>query len=92
MTENGADDAAGIEVWPVLTWKAHGEEGGLLGVYATREAAFRAVKAEPNMTAYVDDRGDVRGRPVKERTGGELLRGPWIPEYWAHGYPVKLQS
>jgi hypothetical protein len=61
----------------------------LLGVYGSREAAFEAIKAEPNMTAYVDDKEHVRGRPVKER---EPLRGPWFPTRWAHGWPEQVKS
>ena len=80
------------EVWPVLIHDGHGEGTDLLGVYATREDAFRAIKAQPNMTAYVDDKGEVHGRPVRERTGGELLSGrSWFPVRWAHGSAEKVQ-
>ena len=80
------------EVWPVLTWNAHGEGTMLLGVYDSREAAFEALKAEPNMTAYVDAEGALRGRPKHEPSFGELLARPYIPVKWALGRPFKVQS
>ena len=76
-------------VWPVLIWNAHGESTMLLGVYDSRESAFEAVRTEPNMTAYVDDKGHVRGRPKKER---QPLRDPWLPVRWAHGWPERVNS
>ena len=77
--------AAGLEAWPVLIHSGHGENTTLLGVYADREAAFRALKAEPNMTAYVDERGHLRGRPARETP--RLGFGKW-----AHGWPVKVEG
>lgn len=56
----------GSEVWVAETWEAHGEGHSILGVYATREAAFTAFKALENMTVYVDVDGDVRARPRNE--------------------------
>jgi len=83
---------AGSEVWPVLIWNAHGEETDLLGVYATREDAFRAIKAQLNMTAYVDDMGYVRGRPKRERRPEEFFNGRiYLPERWACGSAEKVQ-
>ena len=74
--------AAGLEVWPVLTWQAHGDEMGLLGVYASREAAFRALKAAENMAVWVDDRGHLRGHPRRETAFAR----------WAHGWPAKVEG
>lgn len=84
MTSDLVPAATGLEVWPVLIHSGHGENTMLLGVYASREAAFRAVKAEPNMSAYVDDKGHLRGRPAHEAP--RLGSGRW-----AHGWPVKVQ-
>lgn len=71
-----------LVVWPVLTHHGHGEGTMLLGVYATREDAFRAIKAEPDMTAYVDDNGHVCGRPKREGARGR----------WAHGRAATVQA
>jgi hypothetical protein len=79
-------------VWPVLIWNAHGEGTMLLGVYDSREAAFEAVKAEPNMTAWVDGKGELHGRPRVEPKWLGLRRVPRVPERWAHGHPVPVQS
>jgi hypothetical protein len=88
----GVMNEAGSEVWPVLIWNAHGEETYLLGVYATREDAFRALKAQPNMTAYVDDKGYVRGRPKRERRPEEFFDGhTYLPERWACGSAEKVR-
>ena len=56
----------GTEVWVAETWNAYGEGQSVLGAYATREAAFRALKALENMTVYVDDSGNVAARPRDE--------------------------
>ena len=88
------------EVWPVLIWDAHGEGTMLLGVYDSREAAFERIKGEVNMTAWVDGRGEVHGRPARERSATERMLDftsgisppNYVPERWAHGYPVKLRS
>ena len=42
------------EVWVAMTWKAHGDEEYVHGVFGSREAAFESLKALPNMTVYVD--------------------------------------
>lgn len=69
------------EVWVVEVWKAHGYDHYVLGVYANREAAFEALKAEPNMTVWVDGDGGLRGRPAGK-----------APERWARGYPMRVQE
>jgi hypothetical protein len=82
------------EVWVALTWEAHGYGTRVFGAYGSREAAFEALKALPNMTVYVDAAGEVRGRPRKERSPGMSLRY-WMnqpPERWAHARPVKVES
>lgn len=81
------------EVWVALTWKAHGYEEDIHGVFDSREAAFESLKALPNMTVYVDEQGNVAGRPRKEQEPGALLRGgPYVPEYWASAAPYKVQG
>jgi len=80
------------EVWVATTWSAHGEDSGVHGVFDSREAAFESLKALPNMTAYTDSAGNVRGRPKKERDWSLGLRQGWIPEKWAIAEPVKVQG
>ena len=82
------------EVWVALTWKAHGYEEDIHGVFDSREAAFESLKALPNMTVYVDEHGHVAGRPAKRQEPGELLRrrGPYVPEYWASAAPYTVQG
>lgn len=71
--------AEGDEVWVAETWRAHGYGRGVLGVYSSREAAFEALKAQPGMTAWVDEHGNVHARPRDEdRFGAEWgLASPW---------------
>ena len=82
------------EVWVAMTWKAHGDEETVYGVFDSREAAFESLKALPNMTVYVDEHGQVAGRPRKEQEPGAFLRrrGPYVPEYWASAAPYKVQG
>lgn len=56
-----------MEVWVAETWHAHGEAQRVEGVYDSREAAFEGLKAVPDMTVYVDERGHLVGRPRHER-------------------------
>ena len=67
------------EVRVAETWRAHGYGRSVLGVYSSREAAFEALKAQPGMTAWVDEHGNVRGRPRNEdRFGAEWgWASPW---------------
>ena len=82
------------EVWVALTWKAHGYEEDIHGVFDSREAAFESLKALPNMTVYTDEHGNVAGRPVKQREPGEILRrrSPYVPERWASAEPYTVQG
>lgn len=82
------------EVWVAQTWKAHGDETDVHGVFESREAAFESLKALPNMTVYVDEHGNVAGRPVKQQEPGERRwgRGPYVPERWASAEPYKVQG
>ena len=69
------------EVWVALTWKAHGYEEDIHGVFDSREAAFESLKALPNMAVYVDEHGSVAGRPAKEAKPGDALRRrAYVPE------------
>ena len=52
-----------MEVWVAETWGAHGYGHDVLGLYDSREAAFEGLKAVPDMTVYVDERGHLAGRP-----------------------------
>lgn len=79
----------GDEVWVVETWEAHGEGAAVLGVYVSREAAFEAVNAQPNMTAYVDYDGVLLGRPRRMTRGWGMN---WEPVRWALGRPHKVQG
>lgn len=80
------------EVWVAEVWKAHGYSHGVHAVYGSREAAFEALRAMPNMTVYVDAAGEVRGRPRKERVpgAGAYLSAP--PEWWAHAHPMMIEG
>lgn len=82
------------EVWVAQTWKAHGYDMDIHGVFDSREAAFESLKALPNMTVYVNEHGNVAGRPSKRQEPGEVLRrrGPYVPEYWASAEPFKVQG
>lgn len=57
----------GDSVWVAQTWKAHGYDTLIQGVYDSREAAFEGLKAEPNMTVFVDPFGGIKGRPRDEK-------------------------
>ena len=60
----------GDEVWVATTWKAHGYDTDVQGVYDSREAAFEGLKAEPGMTVYADPDGCLKGRPRDENQFG----------------------
>lgn len=79
------------EVWVAETWNAHGYDHTVLGVYAGREAAFRALKELPNMAVYVDEHGHVRGRPKREPSFNEQVIMP-IPVQWGRAWPAKVQG
>jgi hypothetical protein len=84
------------EVWVAETWEAHGYGHCVHGVYGSREAAFEALKALPNMTVYVDAAGNVQGRPRKERDLGRIIgEGRWgsmPPERWATAQAFKVEG
>lgn len=75
--------AASREVWVAETWRAHGYGHGIHGVYESREAAFEALKSEPGMTVWVDERGIVRGRPRDDERFGAT---------WAMAASQKVQA
>lgn len=88
--ERGGD--VPVTVWVAETWSAHGEATTVLGVYATREGAFRALKALENMTVYVDDHGDVQARPKREPAWQWPPRRPYVPVKWGHAFPREVQE
>jgi hypothetical protein len=82
----------GEEVWVAETWKAHGYDHDVLGVYGSREAAFEALKAEPNMTVWVDEAGAVHGRPIREPAFSWPPRHAFMPVKWAQAMPMRVQD
>jgi hypothetical protein len=85
------DQVEGREVWVAETWKAHGCDHDVQGVYDSREAAFEGLKAAPGMTVYVADDGNVRGRPRNE----EWRPRDWLdadPRLWAVARPFKVRG
>lgn len=90
-----------MEVWVAETWHAHGEGCCVHGVYASREAAFEDLKKLPNMTVYVNEHGNVVGRPKREwdwsQRWSELFPGDGtirLPpaEKWAMARPMQVQA
>jgi hypothetical protein len=86
------------EIWVAETWKAHGYDRTVYGLYDSREGAFEALKALPNMTVWVDrHHGKLHGRPRKVRqrlavpSAGTWDRHP-LPERWAIAQPMEVQS
>ncbi len=77
------------EVWVAEVWQAHGYGHGVHAVYGSREAAFEALRAMPNMTVYVDAAGEVRGRPRVERGRSAEAH---LPEWWAHAHPMMIEG
>ena len=86
-----AAPAAPAEVWVAETWNAHGYDQMVLGVYASREAAFRALKERPNMTVYTDDSGHVKARPCREPSFSERMTYPYLPVKWGRAFPKQVQ-
>lgn len=82
------------EVWVAETWRLYGEDRCVRGLYDSREAAFEALRALPNMTVYTDGHGQVRGRPRKVHEPGTFVRGgvQWVPEEWAIAHPMRVQG
>lgn len=56
----------GDAVWVAETWKAHGYDHVVQGVYNSREAAFEGLKSEPNLTVYVGADKCLRAKPRHE--------------------------
>lgn len=77
-----------LTVWVVETHSGHGEDADVLGVYRSREAAWDAIKALPDVTAYMDGNGNVRGRPKNEGRPNSVMR----PRYYAWGHPMTVQD
>lgn len=73
----------GPHVWVAETWRAHGYDHGVQGVYDSREAAFEGLKDRPNLTVYVGKDGNLHGRPRSEAHP----RAEWA---WAA--PLKVQG
>lgn len=45
------------EVWVITTHEGHGENADVMGVYASDDAARRALEARPNMRVHVTGDG-----------------------------------
>ena len=73
----------GDKVWVAQTWKAHGYAPEIQGLYDSREAALKGLKAEPNLTVYVGPDGCLQGRPRAE--------GKWDAR-WARAYPMIVRG
>ena len=88
---DGAAPVPPAEVWVAETWNAHGYDQIVLGVYASREAAFRALKERPNMTVYTDDSGHVKARPCREPSFNDQVIA-YLPVKWGRAFPVVVQT
>lgn len=76
------------EVWVAETWGIRGEGFSVLGVYDSQGAVYEAFQGQPNMAVYIDEHGQVRGRPRLDLDSGG---GQDLPQKWARGYPVIVQ-
>ena len=82
----------GEEVWVAETWGPHGEGQWMLGVFSSREAAFDALRDQPNMTVYVGEDGWVHGRPRREHSFSWPPAKPWVPVKWGQARPMMIRG
>lgn len=74
------------EVWVAETWRAHGDEARVQGVYSSREAAWDGLKGEVE-TLYVGEDGHLHGKP-RDDSGSRDYFG----RRWACAAPMKVQG
>ena len=82
-------------VWVITTHTGHGENAGVMGVYATFDGARAALEAQPNMRVYVVGDPGEPDDPRLERDGtlvGDPADEHKYPYVWAAVKAMKVHG